>query len=148
MKRMHIHLSVPRLEAGIEFYSTLFGREPDKVKQDYAKWQLDDPRVNFAISTRSESIGLDHLGIQMETDVEVNATRQRLSSAGADTGDINSGVCCYAESTKFWTLDPAGIPWENFVTMQDAEVYGNDTLKEQQGACCETKGTAETASCC
>jgi hypothetical protein len=128
MKRLHLHVTVADLDQAIGFYSTMFDSKPSKIKSDYAKWQLQDPCVNFAISTRSSKIGLDHLGIQVDADEEVLEVRNRLSENNFETGDINSGVCCYSESTKFWTEDPAGIPWESFVSMSDAEVYGTDML--------------------
>ena len=147
MKRLHLHLNVPDLEQGIKFYSTLFASKPSKVKSDYAKWQLDDPRVNFAISTRGDAIGLDHLGIQAEADADVIATQQRLKAASFPTSDIDNGVCCYAESNRFWAVDPAGIPWENFVTMKDAEVYGVDK-QSRDSACGDAAPTTESANCC
>jgi hypothetical protein len=147
VKRLHLHLSVPDLEQGIKFYSTIFASKPSKVKSDYAKWQLDDPRVNFAISTRSDAIGLDHLGIQAETDTDVIDAQQRLKAANFPTSEINNGVCCYSESNKFWAVDPAGIPWESFVTMNDAEVYGVDN-QSQDSACCNAASSANSANCC
>jgi len=144
MKRLHLHLSVPDLDQGIKFYSAIFASQPSKVKSDYAKWQLDDPRVNFAISTRSEAVGLDHLGIQAEAETDVIDVQHRLKAADFRVSDINNGVCCYSESDKFWAVDPAGIPWENFVTMKDTEVYGIDN-QSQDSACCEAKPANDSA---
>ena len=148
MKRLHVHLSVADLDQGIDFYSTIFGCQPDKIKSDYAKWQLDDPRVNFAISTRSQSIGLDHLGIQADVEQDIVDARDRLNASNISSSDINSGICCYAQSSRFWTLDPAGIPWENFVTMNDAEVYGSDKLNSEVSAGCEPAASTQSTSCC
>lgn len=152
MKRLHLHLSVPDLQQGIHFYSQMFGEKPSKQKQDYAKWQLDDPRVNFAISTRSKTHGLDHLGIQVDDEGELKQLNSRLVEADIETGELDSATCCYAESIKSWTFDPAGIPWESFVTMKDAEVYGMDNPEASRtsSACCS--GAAPTqdnsSSCC
>lgn len=150
MKRLHVHISVPDLAESIGFYSSLFGAAPSKQKSDYAKWQLDDPRVNFAISTRSAKIGLDHLGIQVEESAELDAINNSLKQSAQPVGEMNQGLCCYAESTKFWTLDKAGIPWESFITMNDAEVYGADTPMPSDSACCDSEPGAQAAqkSCC
>ncbi len=149
MKRLHIHLAVPDLEAAIHFYSSLFGAAPDKTKGDYAKWQLSDPLVNFAISTRSEHYGLDHLGIQVEEEVELEQIQTRLGAAGIENGEANATTCCYAESVKSWSFDPAGIPWESFVTMADAEVYGADNPQASRtDACCGTESPATSRRCC
>ena len=122
MKRLHVHISVPDLDQGIRFYSQMFGAKPTRQKDDYAKWQLEDPRINFAISTRSIKIGLDHLGIQLDDEEELNLLNQRLTDSGIDAGTADSTTCCYAESVKSWSFDPAGIPWESFVTMADMNV--------------------------
>ena len=145
MKRLHLHLSVPDLDQGIKFYSAIFASPPSKLKSDYAKWQLDDPRVNFAISTRNETVGLDHLGIQAEAEADVIEVQQRLKAADFRVSDINNGVCCYSESDKFWAVDPAGIPWESFVTMKDAEVYGIDN-QSQDSACCEAEPSKDSVT--
>lgn len=139
MKRLHIHLSVPNLDAGIHFYSQMFGQPPSKQKSDYAKWQLDEPSINFAISTRSKRIGLDHLGLQVSDEQELAQINQRLMDASIDTGKAEATTCCYAESVKSWSVDPAGIPWESFITMNDADVYGVDHFnpaEHKQTACC------------
>jgi len=148
MKKLHIHISVPDLAEGIRFYASLFGSEPSKTKTDYAKWDLEEPRVNFAISTRSQKIGLDHLGIQVDSESEVREIKHRLDQASQTTEAIKSGVCCYAESTKSWSIDRAGIPWESFVTMQDAEVYGTDTLMGASGSFCAVNPGVEQKKCC
>ena len=137
MKRLHVHISVPDLDQAIEFYSLMLGTGPTRVKQDYAKWQLDDPQVNFAISTRSGTVGLDHLGMQVNGEEELNQLNASLLSAGTDTGQLDSTTCCYANSVKSWSIDPAGIPWESFVTMNDVDVYGETNQKGWgNSACC------------
>lgn len=148
MKKLHIHISVPDLSQSILFYNSLFGCEPSKEKSDYAKWELDDPNVNFAISTRSQTIGLDHLGIQVEDESEIREINDRLTNALQKSGEINKGTCCYSESSKSWTVDKAGIPWESFVTMRDAEVYGVDSLNTDGAACCIAEPVAAKSSCC
>lgn len=151
MKRLHVHISVADLEQGIHFYSQMFGAEPSKIKSDYAKWQLDDPQVNFAISTRSKKLGLDHLGIQVSDETELNALSERLSKADdIDNGELNSTTCCYAQSVKSWTFDPVGIPWESFITMGDADVYGVDTLDQEGRSCCSGAAPEQTGAttCC
>ncbi len=148
MKKLHIHVSVPDLLESIQFYNSLFGCKPSRQKIDYAKWELKDPRVNFAISTRSQTIGLDHLGIQVEDETEIAEINQRLKQASQVTGEINKGVCCYSESSKSWTIDKAGIPWESFMTMKDAEVYGSGGLNAGASACCVDEPGAVQSTCC
>lgn len=152
MKRLHVHLSVADLDEGIEFYSQMFDAKPTKTKSDYAKWQLDDPMVNFAISTRSSQIGLDHLGIQVDSEEDLQQLNTRLQKADIEAGQLDSTTCCYAESVKSWSFDPAGIPWENFITLQDAEIYGMDNPEEDKkmNACCagEAPGKQAVSSCC
>jgi len=146
MKRLHIHLSVDNVEQSIPFYASLFGQQPDKLKSDYARWKLDDPRVNFAISSRSRDEGLDHLGVQYDSEQELQQARERMLTAQHNVGDSESSTCCYAESIKAWSLDPAGIPWENFVSMGDAEIYGHTQATEQ--ACCGSTEQASASRCC
>ena len=152
MKRLHIHLSVPELESAIHFYSQMFGATPTKQKPDYAKWQLEDPMVNFAISTRSSKIGLDHLGIQVSDETELKQLNDRLHENDIDAGQLDSTTCCYAESIKSWSFDPAGIPWESFTTMKDAEVYGEDNplVSNIDEACCPGQAPIKgpVSSCC
>ena len=127
MKRMHIHITVAELDKSIRFYSALFGSEPTLLKDDYAKWLLDDPRVNLAISTKAKSeIGLDHLGIQAEDDVELAELYSRLGDASYAMMDQKGAKCCYAESDKHWAIAPDGIFWEMFHTMGEVAVYGED----------------------
>jgi catechol 2,3-dioxygenase-like lactoylglutathione lyase family enzyme len=140
MKRLHVHVAVDNLEKSIGFYSTLFAAKPSLAKGDYAKWMLDDPRVNFAISTRAgRADGVDHLGIQVETDAELRELAQRLKAAGETTRDQEATTCCYARSNKAWVDDPSGIRWETFFTFGDATSYGEDepaVAKAPEQSCC------------
>lgn len=145
MKRFHVHVGVDNIDEGIKFYSALLGTAPIKIKTDYAKWLLDDPRVNFAISTRALTKGVDHLGIQVEEDGELAEIRERLKSAALSLFDEGETVCCYAKSDKSWVHDPSGIPWETYKTMEDVQVFGESP--EVQGACC-TPDTTEQPACC
>jgi predicted enzyme related to lactoylglutathione lyase len=151
MKRLHVHISVADLQQGIYFYSQMFGAEPSKIKPDYAKWQLEDPQINFAISTRSKKLGLDHLGIQVSAESELNALSERLTKAdNIVSGELNSTTCCYAQSVKSWTIDPAGIPWESFITMGDADVYGVNMVDQKDQSCCSGAAPENplASSCC
>ena len=151
MKRMHVNLSVKDLDASIEFYNSLFASEPDVVKVDYAKWMLDDPRINFAISTRGNKKGIDHLGIQVENDSELDEVYGRLKDAGAPVIEEGATTCCYAESEKSWIFDPEGIAWETFLTLGESPVYGNDMIKQvsTDSACCTPAQTpVKTGSSC
>jgi catechol 2,3-dioxygenase-like lactoylglutathione lyase family enzyme len=125
MKRLHVHVAVDNLERSIGFYSALFAAKPSVTKSDYAKWMLDDPKVNFAISARG-SRGVDHLGIQVETDDELRELAGRLKAAGEATRDQEATNCCYAQSNKAWVNDPSGIRWETFFTFGEATTYGED----------------------
>ena len=139
MKRFHVHVAVHDLKQSIRFYSTLFAAEPTVIKEDYAKWQLDDPRVNFAISTRAAKAGIDHLGIQAENGEELEDIGSRLAQADVAITPQKGASCCYAKSDQYWTLDPQGIAWESFHTLESALVYGKDAgVREIQAkpACC------------
>ncbi|MEX2492371.1 MAG: ArsI/CadI family heavy metal resistance metalloenzyme [Nitrospirales bacterium] len=135
MKRLHIHIGVEQLEEAIQFYSHLLGVGPVKRKADYAKWMVDDPRVNLAISTRVATKGVDHLGIQVDDDQELTDIRQRLTSEKLSLADEGETTCCYAKSDKSWVLDPAGIAWEAYRTMEDAEIFSAPSGPEAT-ACC------------
>lgn len=135
MKRFHIHIGVDKLDESIRFYSALFGAEPVKAKPDYAKWMLDDPRVNFAISTRAKTTGVDHLGIQVEEERELNELRSRFETADMPVLEEGTTTCCYARSDKSWVQDPAGIPWEAYRTMEDAQFF-SENASGAEGACC------------
>lgn len=145
MKRFHIHIGVDNLDEAIRFYSGLFGVEPVKIKSDYAKWMLDDPRVNFAISTRAKKKGVDHLGIQVEKESELNELRGRLERANVDVLEDGTTTCCYARSDKSWVQDPAGIPWEAYRTMEDAQFF-SESMDGSPGACCTPDTPAKLIS--
>jgi catechol 2,3-dioxygenase-like lactoylglutathione lyase family enzyme len=127
MKRFHIHVSVIDLAESIRFYSTLFGAEPSKVESDYAKWMLEDPRVNFAISMQRQPVGVNHLGFQVDSADELRGTRAQLTAADSGLIQEQDQACCYARSDKYWVTDPTGIPWETFHTLGNIPVYGEDT---------------------
>ena len=147
MKRLHVHIAVDDLEKSIGFYSTLFGAQPAVTKSDYAKWMLDDPRVNFAISARhGRANGVDHLGIQVETDRELRELAGRLKAAGETTRDHEATTCCYAQSNKAWVNDPSGIRWETFFTFGEATTYGENEPAVEQSSCCPQPTAADP--CC
>jgi catechol 2,3-dioxygenase-like lactoylglutathione lyase family enzyme len=153
MKRLHLHVTVPDLDPSIRFYTTLFGAEPSVVKADYAKWMLDDPRVNFAISTRDRTPGVDHVGVQVDSPEELAELSGRLKAAGAETFDEAATTCCYARSDKTWVSDPAGLRWETFFTFGEATMYGEDKPMAaleaaQAGACCGPAPKAVAKACC
>jgi uncharacterized glyoxalase superfamily protein PhnB len=122
---MHLHVAVENLEQAIGFYSALFAAKPVVIKADYAKWMLDDPRVNFAVSTRGRTPGLDHLGIQVEDKAELKEVYARLQTAGGSVIEQGQTTCCYAKSEKSWIDDPAGIAWEAFLTTGESTDYGD-----------------------
>ena len=144
MKRLHIHVGVENLDQSIRFYSALFGMEPVKIKPDYAKWMIDNPHVNFAISTRTGESGVDHLGIQVEEESELSELRDRLKKANMSVMGEGESVCCYARSEKSWVHDPAGIPWETYLTMEDADTFKAEMRAE---TACGTP-QANSSSCC
>jgi catechol 2,3-dioxygenase-like lactoylglutathione lyase family enzyme len=151
MKRMHVHVAVDDLATSIRFYTTLFGAQPTVVKDDYAKWMLDDPRVNFAISDRADNAGVDHLGIQVESGEELAELAGRLKAAGEATRDLEATTCCYARSDKSWVNDPSGLRWETFHTFGEAVVYGEDESRVEgsaKSACCAPASTAAPAKAC
>jgi catechol 2,3-dioxygenase-like lactoylglutathione lyase family enzyme len=140
MKRLHVHMSVGDLDQSIRFYSTLFAAAPTVVKPDYAKWMLEDPRVNFAISTHSsDAPGIDHLGIQVEDSGELQEIYGRLKEAEGPVLEEGKTTCCYAQSEKSWTLDPQGVSWETFLTTGESTVYGTSAPRIEKlkpTACC------------
>lgn len=139
MKRLHVHVAVHDLEQSIRFYSALFAAQPNVKKNDYAKWMLEDPRVNFAISARGAKAGVDHLGIQAETSGELEEIGSRLAQADVSLAPQKGASCCYAKSDKYWTIDPQGIAWESFHTLDSVPVYGADAkavIGEPKAACC------------
>jgi hypothetical protein len=145
MKRLHVHVSVEDLTQAIRFYSTLFASDPTVIKDDYAKWMLEDPRVNFAISMRGRRVGLDHLGIQAETADELQEVYGRLRDADRPVLEVGQTVCCYAKSEKSWIDDPAGIAWEAFHTTGESTFYGH-SAKRADGV--PLAGEPASASCC
>jgi catechol 2,3-dioxygenase-like lactoylglutathione lyase family enzyme len=151
MKRLHVHVSVSDLDASVRFYSSLFAAEPAVRKVDYAKWMLDDPRVNFAISSRGGPTGIEHLGIQAADKTELHEVYERLKKADRPVLEEGETVCCYAKSEKSWIEDPQGVRWETFLTTGESTVYGNDAF-ESDAACCVPATTAttraENAACC
>jgi catechol 2,3-dioxygenase-like lactoylglutathione lyase family enzyme len=144
MKRMHVHVSVDDLAQSIRFYSTLFAAEPTVRKDDYAKWLLDDPRVNFAISTGSGKPGVSHLGIQAEDAGELAEIYDRLSRAERPVVEEKAATCCYARSDKQWVADPQGVPWETFFTYGEATTYGRSAALTRLG---EASGGLSTCGC-
>jgi catechol 2,3-dioxygenase-like lactoylglutathione lyase family enzyme len=156
MKRLHVHVAVNDLSQSVGFYSALFDARPSVLKTDYAKWMLDDPRVNFAISTRGREAGLDHLGIQVESQEELQEVYERLRQAGGNIVEQGQTACCYARSEKSWIDDPAGIPWETFHTIGENVTYGDGTGEREariaharEAACCEAETIAKhSAACC
>lgn len=136
MKRLHVHVSVSDLHKSIRFYQALFAAEPTVVKPDYAKWMLDDPRVNFAISQRGGATGVRHLGIQVEDRGELDEVYGRLQRADGPVLAEGATTCCYAKGEKSWIEDPQGIEWETFLTSGESTVYGNDLDRSAAPACC------------
>jgi catechol 2,3-dioxygenase-like lactoylglutathione lyase family enzyme len=156
MKRLHVHVAVEDLVKSIGFYSVLFGAEPLVLRDDYAKWMLEDPRVNFAISDRGAMAGVDHLGIQVASGDALAELDGRLKAAGEVTRDHEATTCCYARSDKAWVNDPSGLRWETYFTFGEAMAYGEDEqgagLAAHKAACCATPAKAEmpasAQACC
>jgi hypothetical protein len=151
MKRFHVHVNVDQLDPSIRFYTTLFGAAPSVVKPDYAKWMLDDPRLNFAISQRDRAPGVDHLGMQAEDDAELAAIGQRLQAADAVALAEKATTCCYAHSDKFWAEDPQGVRWESFHTHGEATTYTSaptDARADAAAACGGPAVAPRRAACC
>ena len=156
MKRLHVSLAVEELEQSVRFYSALFAAEPTVLKPDYAKWMLEDPRVNFAISARGRRPGLDHLGIQVEDEAELEEVYGRLKAAERPVLEQGAVTCCYARSEKSWISDPQGVAWEAFLTRGESTVYGEDAGLDavmEASACCHRPAQAaepapRRAACC
>ena len=156
MKRFHVHLHVDDLAKSIGFYSKLFAAEPTRVESDYAKWMLDDPAVNFAISTRGAEAGIDHLGFQTDDPAELAAMKARAEAADMALLDEGQTTCCYARSEKHWVTDPQGIAWEHFHTLGNIPVFSEAKKTESASACCTptTRGkpigipVKPSSSCC
>lgn len=141
MKRFHVHAHVEDLQASIAFYSTMFGAEPTRTESDYAKWMLEDPRINFAISTRGGKPGVDHLGIQTDTEEELAELKARAQAADMVLLDEGETTCCYARSEKHWVTDPQGIAWEHFHTLGNIPVFSEGVGEKAASA-------AESSACC
>ena len=153
MKRFHVHIAVEKLEDSIRFYSSLFGVAPSVVQPDYAKWMLEEPRVNFAISQRGRQPGINHLGFQVDSDVELKAMRGQLEAADVGLVEQTGAACCYALSDKYWVTDPQGVAWETFHTLDSIPMYGEDTrAAAAQGTCCvplpQLESQGEPSACC
>lgn len=160
MKRFHVHLHVDDLAASVGFYSRLFAAEPTRREADYAKWMLDDPRLNFAISARGHEAGIDHLGFQTDDAAELDELKARASAADMDLLDEGATTCCYARSEKHWVTDPQGVAWEHFHTMGDIAVFSEPkpatTGADKAQVCCAgappaigaPKADAAASSCC
>src|SRR5947208_13915906 len=150
MKRLHVHVSVDDLAQSTRFYSTLFAAEPTVVKDDYVKWMLDDPRVNFAITPRHTTAGIQHLGIQVEDEAELAEVYDRLSRAERPIIEEKATTCCYAHSDKQWVEDPQGVVWETFLTHGEATVYGHGgaitKLRGVEAACYEPGSVKQAAA--
>ena len=163
MKRLHVHVGVADISSSIPFYAKMFDCEPTVVKSDYAKWQLEDPKVNFAISARGAPVGINHLGIQVDNDAELGEMKSRLDAIEGEVIEQTGTACCYARSDKYWVNDPAGIPWETFHTLDSIPVFNDEqttgccvpepvAIKETQSSCCVPSGDSSCApskkSCC
>jgi len=152
MKRFHAHVHVEDLAQSIAFYSKLFDAQPARVETDYAKWMLEDPRINFAISTRGAKPGLDHFGMQTDDAGELATLKARAEAADMALLDEGSTTCCYARSEKHWVTDPQGIAWEHFHTLGDIPVFNEASQPAAAGACCapaaESAPAVARAACC
>ena len=142
MKRFHVHVSVENVEASVRFYSQLFAAEPTVLKSDYARWMLENPRVNFAISNRTSDKGVRHLGIQVEDSSELAEVYGRLQRADRPVVEEGSTTCCYAKSEKSWVEDPQGVKWETFLTTGESTVYGTEEPTVSGRSCCEPTAVA------
>jgi catechol 2,3-dioxygenase-like lactoylglutathione lyase family enzyme len=145
MKRFHVHLHVDDLNRNIAFYSSLFAARPARVEADYAKWMLEDPPVNFAISARNHEPGLDHFGIQVDNDAELAALKAQAQAAEAPILDEGQTTCCYSRSEKHWATDPQGIAWEHFHTLEGIPTF-NESERPAANACCTP--TSARSACC
>ena len=152
MKRFHVYVIVKDLADSVQFYSTVFGMPPTVLKPDYAKWMVDDPRVNFAISLRGLKPGIDHLGVQVESDAELTSLRDQVAVAEIAALDQPNSECCYARSDKYWTADPQGIPWETFHTLDTIPVYGKTERLDKSACCAATRAidaqAEKSGACC
>ncbi|PHM20461.1 MAG: glyoxalase/bleomycin resistance/dioxygenase family protein [Curvibacter sp. PD_MW3] len=150
MKRFHVHVHVDDIAKSIAFYSKLFAAEPARIESDYAKWMLEDPRVNFAISTRGTTPGVDHLGFQVDDSSELDELKGRAQAADMTLLDEGATTCCYARSEKHWVTDPQGIAWEHFHTLGNIPMFNESSKATASGECCsptDTAASAQTACC-
>jgi hypothetical protein len=154
MKRFHVHMHVADLDSSVRFYSTLFGEQPVVIKTDYAKWMLEDPRVNFAITSGASKPQIDHLGLQVESGEDLATIGTRLKAAGETVREQVNATCCYAKGDKGWVSDPNGISWETFHTFAESTVFGNDVMPRSEApqpqpteSCCEP-AVPPAGSCC
>ena len=147
MKRFHVHVAVDDLGKAVRFYSTMFGAEPTVLKSDYAKWIVEDPRINFAISARGAAPGVNHLGFQLDSDEEFRAMHAQLAAADSGLVEEIGANCCYAKSDKYWVTDPAGVAWETYHTLGTIPVFGADQVKDsaEMTACCSPQVTTVAA---
>ena len=148
MKRFHLHMSVENLDQSINFYSTLFAQAPTVRQADYAKWMLEDPRVNFAISTRGQPPGVNHLGFQVDTDEELRGMHAQLQAADARLIQQDDQPCCYAQSNKYWVTDPTGTAWETFHTLGSIPVFGEDASVLKRGKSTVPAESPKASACC
>ncbi|MFN4113939.1 MAG: ArsI/CadI family heavy metal resistance metalloenzyme [Sphingomonadaceae bacterium] len=156
MKRFHVHVGVTDLDRSIAFYANLFGAQPAVVKPDYAKWMLEDPRINFAISMRADAAkGIEHVGLQVEDQAELAEVYARLNAADAPVLEEGATTCCYAKSEKSWIADPDGVVWEAFLTEGGSTTYGGSpdlaqlaSANAANGACCAPQVASTPATCC
>lgn len=152
MKRFHVHISVDDLDANVRFYAGVFGVPPTVLKSDYAKWMLEDPRINFAISQTGRKLGVDHLGMQVDSDEELGSLREQVAAAEITALDQPNAQCCYARSDKYWITDPQGVAWETFHTLETIPLYGSQ-LDQSGSACCNARPTqnvksSDSQACC
>lgn len=148
MKRLHVHVAVTDLDAAIGFYTRLFATTPSIRKADYAKWMLEDPRVNFSISNRAAAPGVNHLGIQVEDRAELAEVYRRLKAAEAPMIEEGDKVCCYAQSEKSWIYDPQGVQWETFLTTGESTAYGTDEIMPRRVRQSKVAKASASLSCC
>jgi len=154
MKRFHVHMHVADLDSSVRFYSTLFGEQPVVIKTDYAKWMLEDPRINFAHTSRAPKPEIDHHGLQVESGEDLSTIGMRLKAAGETVREQVNATCCYAKGDKGWVTDPNGISWETFHTFAESTVFGGDvmpraetTQPQAEQSCC-TPAAPSAGSCC
>jgi hypothetical protein len=149
MKRFHVNVSVADIADAVRFYSALFGVDPTVREDDYAKWMLDDPRINFAVSQRGFPIGVNHLGIQVDSPEELAGMRAQLTRADHALTEQTTDSCCYAKSDKYWVMDPTGTAWETFYTLETKPIFGADIeAAPKTHGCCVPLSVTSTAACC